>query len=180
MTLLGLTLLDWIILLMLVLSLAQGLRVGVIVAVVSLLSWIVGLVVAGQFWYLAVPVARLCTSTPWLVQLLSFLAIGLLTILLLTLLAKLIRRAIRAVGLGWLDRLLGGAFGLLRGGLVVVLGFIIVAAFLPTVAWTKGSRLAPFFLSAAGGVTRSAPAAAAGRVTSGLQHWQQARGWWRH
>jgi membrane protein required for colicin V production len=167
------TLLDCAILAVLVLSVLQGLREGLIVAVVSLVSWIAGLLVAERFWPVAVPLVRIFATAIWVIQLASFFLVALLTVVALTLIARVVRRALHSVGLGWVDRLLGGAFGFLRGALLVVIGFIIAAALLPSAAFARNSRFAPFFLSAARTASRGTPAQAAGRVFFGLQHWQQ-------
>ncbi len=165
--------LDWIIAAILLLAILQGLREGLIVAAISLVSLVAGVIVAGRYWWVALGAVKVFVHTLWLAELISFFLVALLTMVGLTLVARLLRRAVNAIGLGWLDRLLGGAFGLLRGGLLVVLGFIIVAAFLPSVSWTKGSRFAPFFLSAAQTITRCAPSAAANKVFYGLQQYHQ-------
>jgi membrane protein required for colicin V production len=163
------TALDWIIVLVLALSVLQGLRRGLIMALLSLAGMVAGIFLAARYWYLALPLVRRFCSTPWLSQLFSYFLVAFFVFLVFTLVARLLRRAARSVGLGWLDRLLGAAFGLLRGLFAVVLGFIIVAAFLPRFFQASGSRFAPFFLSAAQVVTRSAPPAAASKVVFGLQ-----------
>jgi membrane protein required for colicin V production len=162
------TLLDWIIIALLALSVLDGLRSGFIVSAVSLLGLVVAILAAGRYWWVAMPLVRLFATRIWVIELVSFFVVALCTVLVLTLGARALRRAVASIGLGWLDRLLGGVFGLLRGGLVVVIGFIIVAAFVPSGSWTKGSRFAPYFLSAAQTATRSAPAAAANRLAFGL------------
>jgi membrane protein required for colicin V production len=68
----------------------------------------------------------------------------------------LLRRMVAGVGMGWLDRLLGGVFGLLRGVVVVVLGFLIVAVVMPNAPWIRQSRFGPSFLAAAQQTLRNA------------------------
>jgi membrane protein required for colicin V production len=170
---------DWVIIALLALSTVEGLRRGLIAALFSLGGFILGFFLAGKYWYLALPVMRRLVSQPWIAELCCFLLVLFLVIIAASLLGHMLRRTAHALGLGWIDRLLGGAFGLLRGVLVVVLGFIIVAAFFPAASWTHNSRLAPFFLSTAQRVMQSAPAAAANRVVLGVQELQQHTRSWR-
>lgn len=162
------TALDIAILAVLFLSVVGGLQRGFIVAVVSLIGFAVAIFVAGRYWFVAMPLMRPLLERIWLAELASFFLVAFVTIVVFTLVARLLRRTAEMVGLGWLDRLLGGALGLLRGVLVVVLGFIIIAAFLPGVTWTRNSRYAPVFLSAAQTVTHNVPSAAADKVLEGL------------
>lgn len=161
--------LDWIILVVLALSILQGFRRGLIVAVLSLAGMMAGVFLAARYWRAAMPVVERFCSNARLGQLISYFLIAFLVFLVFTLVARSLRRTARAIGLGGLDRLLGGVFGLLRGLFAVVLGFIIVAAFLPGFLQASGSRFAPIFLSAAQLVTRSAPPAVANHVDSDLQ-----------
>ena len=66
----------------------------------------------------------------------------------------------RTAGLGGLDSLLGAIFGVIRGCFLVVVAIIAIAAFMPQKTWLNGSKLAPYFLSAANQCGRGA-----GRVT---------------
>ena len=56
-----------------------------------------------------------------------------------------VRGLFRRVGLGIVDRLLGAAFGLVKGCIVVTLVLMGVVAFLARQNWLVTSRLAPAF-----------------------------------
>lgn len=161
--------LDWIIVAILALSVIQGLRRGLIVSFISLAGFVAAIFLAGRYWYLAMPVVKLVVSAEGLRQMASYFLVALFVWLIFTLIAHLLRRSVSAIGLGGLDRLLGGVFGFLRGILVVVLGFIIVAGTMPQVLQSRNSKLAPLVLAAAQPVIRAVPSAAANRIFSGLQ-----------
>jgi membrane protein required for colicin V production len=172
------TVLDWVIVAILVISTLEGLRRGLISAVFSLGGLILGFILAARFWPVFMPILQRFLHQAWITELVSYLLVIMIVVVAMSVLGHLLRRTAHAIGFGWLDRLLGGAFGLLRGALLVVLGFIIVAAFYPAASWTQNSRIAPFFLSTAQRAMRSAPAAAASRVVLGAQQLQQqARSW---
>jgi membrane protein required for colicin V production len=71
-------------------------------------------------------------------------------LLLGALIAYPLARAIRAAGLGFVDRFLGSIFGLARG-LLVVLAFVLVAGLtaLPRADWWQNAALAPPLVVAA-------------------------------
>jgi membrane protein required for colicin V production len=173
------TVLDWVIVAILVISTLEGLRRGLISAVFSLGGLILGFILAARFWPVFMPILQRFIHQSWVAELVSYLLVIMIVVVAMSVLGHLLRRTARAIGLGWLDRLLGGAFGLLRGALLVVLGFIIVAAFYPAASWTQNSRIAPFFLFTAQRAMRSAPAAAASRVVLGAQQLQQQTRSWR-
>src|SRR5580698_1626949 len=106
--------LDWIILVIVLLSVLQGLRRGLIVSLVSLVGFVAAIILAGRYWYVVMPVVTWFCSAVWLRQFVSYFLVALFVWLIFTLLAHLLRRSVRAIGLGWLDRLFGGIFGLLR------------------------------------------------------------------
>jgi membrane protein required for colicin V production len=74
-----------------------------------------------------------------------------------TISGRLLRTSAHAIGLGFLDRLGGAAFGLVRGGLLGVAILMSVTAFLPNAGWLKNSRLAPYFLAGAHAVSFVVP-----------------------
>jgi membrane protein required for colicin V production len=56
----------------------------------------------------------------------------------------LLKLMLRAVGLGFVDRLLGAGFGVLRGALIVFVAVLIGGmTALPRAAWWRDSSLAP-------------------------------------
>lgn len=112
-----------------------------------------------------------------LLRLLAYGTIFLLVIFLGGMLAFFGRRVIRAAMLGWLDRLAGGAMGLVAAGLVAAL------IFLPMVAYVPGSEsvldesvLAPYVVRVADLANRLMPDEMSQRYREGVEglrrHWQ--------
>ncbi len=70
---------------------------------------------------------------------------------------------IKTVGLSWLDRLTGAVFGVVRGLVICVAVITAIVAFAPTQDAKEpppavvNSRLAPYMMEAAHGVTMAAP-----------------------
>ena len=82
---------------------------------------------------------------------------------------RILNRTAHTIGLGWLDRLVGAAFGFLKGCIVVTLGVMALAAFYPQSGWLDHSRLAPYFLSAAHTTTAVTPAELGERIREGVK-----------
>ena len=86
------------------------------------------------------------------------------------LIARLLRRTASVVGLGFIDRLLGGLFGLARGALLGAAVLMAFTAFLPQGVWLQTSRLAPYFLQTAHAVSFVMPSDLRAKLRDGLGH----------
>ena len=102
----------------LLVSLLFGLWRGLVYEVLSLLGWPVAFVLSKLF---AGNVAPMLPIEQEHVRVaVAYAVIFIAALIVWGVLAWLLSRLVKAVGLGWLDRMLGGLFGLLRGGLVVL------------------------------------------------------------
>lgn len=110
----------------LLVSLLLGLWRGLVYEVLSLLGWPVAFVLSRLFAgdvapLIPMPVLSNDEGTQALVRIaVAYAAVFVAALVVWGVLAWLVSKLVKAVGLGWLDRMLGGMFGLLRGGLVVL------------------------------------------------------------
>lgn len=123
---------------------------GFIREVIALVAWVVGIVAALAF---TGPVALLLPDVfghPAVRYVVAFALILLAALLAGALIAWPLARAVRAIGLGFVDRFLGSIFGLLRG-LALAVAFVLVAGLtsLPRTAWWQSSALAAPLVGAA-------------------------------
>ncbi len=112
---------DIIILVIIIASAVEGGFHGFVYEVCSLFGLIAGFVLALQFFS---EVAAYLTFIPlplWILKIVSFLVILIATNVLFRLLGKGLRSLLRKIFMGWLDRIVGAVFGLIRGAFVVVL-----------------------------------------------------------
>jgi len=144
------TLFDVAVVAFLFLSVVLALFRGLIREVVALVSWVIGVVVALLYAGDLASVFVGWRITPAVAQVLAFIALFVGVLIVGGVVGSLLSRMIRAVGLGWVDRLLGGAFGVVRG-LAIVLVFVLIAGVtsLPRNAWWQDALLAPPLVSAA-------------------------------
>lgn len=145
-TLTSLNWLDIILGLIILSSAIAGLRAGFTRVVIGLLATIVGLV-AG-FWFYRMVGEQL---RPWIHTVAAANAVGFFLIffgvaLLGSIIAALLSRVLRWVGLSWFNYLLGGVAGFARGALVVAVLANALVAFSPssTPTYLKNSRVLPY------------------------------------
>lgn len=122
--------LDWILLAVLLISLLVGVWRGVVYETISLASWVAAFVLAQ--WLapdvaLHLPMAGAAEPVRYAA---GFVVVFVLSLVVGSLIALVAKKLLSAVGLGLLDRLLGGGFGVLRG-LVLVLALTVVVHMTP-------------------------------------------------
>jgi membrane protein required for colicin V production len=162
--------LDWLLAILLAYSVVRAVMRGFFQEAFALGGLILGFLFACWFYHnLAVDLKGLITS-PQIAELAAFLLILVGTMIVASLIGKLLRHTASAIGLGFVDRLLGALFGLLRGALLGVALLLAVTAFLPSAPWIENSYLAPYFLRAAHAVSFVMPSDLKLRLLDGLHH----------
>lgn len=137
---------DWIILLVLLVSVIQAASSGFFQEAFGLAGLVCGyLIAAWQYRNLAGHFAPYISSH-WLGEIVAFLAIFLGVMVLAGVLGKIVRWIVKEAGLSVVDRFLGGTLGLVRGCLLIAIVLVGMTAFTPTSKWLQGSSLAPYFL----------------------------------
>ena len=120
------TWLDYAVLVVLALSTAWGIWRGFAREVVSLTGWVIAFLVAKL---LAEPLGEKLPEAlgpPELRVVIAFVVVFVLMLAVTTLIGLLFAKILKAVGLGGLDRTLGGVVGLARG-FVIMLAFALLA-----------------------------------------------------
>ncbi|HEY3937624.1 MAG TPA: CvpA family protein [Bryobacteraceae bacterium] len=158
-TILSLNWFDLVLAIVIVTSAVAGLRTGFARVVVGLAATIVGCL-AG-FWCYRMVAAKFAPwiATPALANILGFLIIFVGIAILGALIAALLSRLLKWVGLSWFNHLLGGAAGFLRGVLVIAVLASVLVAFAPspTPAYLQNSRVLPYANSLAALLAELAP-----------------------
>lgn len=124
--------LDWIFIAVLVISLLVGAWRGLVYELLSLVNWVAAFVLAQWFAPDAAHYLPLANATEVVRYAAGFVAVFVVVLFAGGLLASLIRKLVAAVGLRPVDRVLGSAFGLVRGA-VVLLALTVVAGMTPVV-----------------------------------------------
>ena len=109
---------DIAVIAILLVSLSLGLWRGLIYEALSLLGWPLAFVLSRVF---ANDVVPMMPGEQEVVRImLAYAVVFVAALIVWGILVWLASKLIKAIGLGWLDRVLGGIFGALRGGLVVL------------------------------------------------------------
>jgi membrane protein required for colicin V production len=160
---------DWFLVALLAWSTIMALLRGIIRVLFSFVGLFAGIALAG--WYyrpLAHWLSRWISSQP-AAEAAAFLLIALGAMVLCSLIGRLTSRSAKLVGLGIIDRLLGGLFGFARGCLFGVAMMMTIAAFLPGSNIIRTSRLAPYFLDGAHAVSFVVPHDLHQRIQRGVE-----------
>ena len=115
------TIFDSVVLIIVVVSVLLSIVRGIVRESLSLAGWVVAYMVAKIFSKDFVSVLPLSITDESLRMIISFVAIFLATLIVMSMVTMLASALIRTVGLGSIDRLLGALFGFARGLLVVLL-----------------------------------------------------------
>lgn len=120
------TWLDYAILAGLVVSVVWGAWRGLVREVISVAAWVLAFLGANYFGTPLAQVLPDSVPTPELRILIGFVAVFVVILAVCTLVGQFLRKLVKIAGLGELDHVLGGMFGVARA-LVILLAFAIVA-----------------------------------------------------
>jgi len=169
---------DWVILIVVILSVVSAAKAGLVLEVCSLAGLILGLLVASWDYQRLTPwMGQWVRSKSW-DEALSFIAIALGVMIVAGIAGRIIRWSVKSIGLGWADRMAGAAFGLVKGCALVTIAIMVIAAFWPSATWFRQSRLAPGFLTMAQHAAAVAPAELGDRIRSGVNVLRRAQPEW--
>jgi membrane protein required for colicin V production len=144
-----LTLLDYLVIGVTALSLVFGLVKGFVRSILGLAVAIAGLLAAANFYTAVAPVARPYVETDLMAKLTAFLLIFLIIVFAGIAAGRVFRKALEKTHLSWVDHLMGGAFGFLRGWLVCSVIYVALTAFPEHLSMVQRATLAPYLLKGA-------------------------------
>jgi membrane protein required for colicin V production len=135
---------DYVMLGVILVSVAISIWRGLVREVVSLLSWLVALWVAARFSVVFSEWLPTAIANPSARYVTAFVVLFLGAVIVLELFGVLLARLLHAAGLGFVDRALGAAFGLARGALLAwILALLGGLTSLPQQDWWRESLFAP-------------------------------------
>lgn len=153
----SLSILDWAIVLVVLLSVVQAIGQGFFYEFFSLVGVIAGYLLAAWEYPLVAAWFRHFVSSPWVADVAGFFTIFVVVMMLAGAAGRGMRSVVQGVGLRWFDRLLGAPFGFIRGIVVSAVVVFALAAFAPQ--WgLRESRIAPFMLATSRALVWAAPA----------------------
>ena len=153
------SLLDLLVVIVVGASVAAGFVAGFARVGIGFIAAVLGVVFG--FWFYGIPAAwvhNYLNSTA-ASNVIGFLLVFWAFLMAGAVLAKLISKLFKWTGLSWLDRLLGAAFGLVRGTLITVAMVAVLLAFTPKPMpnWMVQSQVLPYAMEASSAVSALAP-----------------------
>jgi membrane protein required for colicin V production len=141
-------------------SVFTGFRRGLTREAIRLISVVIGTLLAIWFYGTAASFLLPYISSRPAANFAGFLAVFCGAILLGAIVSMIARKFLKATGLSLFDKILGGGFGLLRGGLIgvaVVMGLMAFSSGDKPPSAVVGSRMAPYLMDGARVVVAVAP-----------------------
>jgi membrane protein required for colicin V production len=109
---------DFTVVAILLVSSLLGLWRGLVYAVLTLLGWPLAFVLSRMF---APGIAPLLPFQQEAMRITAaYVLVFIAALIVWGIVVWMLSRLVKAIGLGWLDRVLGGLFGVLRGGMVIL------------------------------------------------------------
>ena len=152
-----LNVLDVVALSIVTVSTLMALFKGLSSELISITATVCGFLLAAYFFPDAAPMVTKLGIGQLVSELFAFIGIFLGCIVAGACLASILNRLLRTLRLKWIDRFLGGAFGLLRGWLIVAIIFLALTAFPVRNKLVSSSKTGEFFLTGAKVVLLMAP-----------------------
>ena len=141
---------DWLIVLAILTSVVIGLIRGLVVEVMALVVWALAIIVTVLFAPRLSDALTGAIETPSARIFLAYALIFVGSLLIGAIATWLLRRLVDGTGLSGTDRLLGGVFGVVRGGVLVVITVLMLGLTpFPRDQWWRESRLLPPFVELA-------------------------------
>jgi membrane protein required for colicin V production len=165
------SLLDLLILLLVGSSVAAGIMAGFARVGIGFIAAVLGVLFG--FWFYGLPAGWVhhYLHSVTASNLIGFVLVFYAFLLAGALAGKLFSKVFKWTGLSWLDRLMGGVFGLVRGALIAVAFVAVLLAFTPrpTPNWMVNSKALPYAIDASNLVTRLAPNSIKTAFREGMQ-----------
>jgi membrane protein required for colicin V production len=143
------TFLDFIFSIILVISIVFALKKGLMREIISLVALIGGFFLSAIYYRVPARFLAEYSRTESVADLLGFLIIFIGCILAGAIISFIVNRFLKAASLKWVDRLLGGVFGLLRGWAICSMIVLAVIAFPVRDSIMTRSFFAPYLLAGA-------------------------------
>ena len=144
------TVVDVVVILVICLSALFSLLRGFVKEAISLATWIVAIWLAATFAPKLAAMLPLSIESEAVRQAIGFGVLFILSLMLGALINMLVSKVVKKTGLSGADRVFGVAFGVFRGGLIIVV-FVVIGGMtpLPEADWWQSSVLLEWFESVA-------------------------------
>jgi len=172
---------DWVVIAILAISFFSGLAQGFFRSICGLGGLILGLAVAAwNYHHFSMSLSRFI-RVPAVADAVAFILIALAVIIVAGFIGHVFAKAFKLIGLGWLDGLAGGVFGLVQGAVILSILILICAAFFPQEThWIAEGELSRQFIGATHLSIHITPSNLGDQIREGLRSWESKAPQWLH
>jgi len=149
------TLLDYFVVLVVVMSVASSAANGVIRCSLTLISTIAGLLLASWLYMYPAKLIGFLTSDGRWASFIGFALIFVLVVIAGTVMSHTLREKLQHSNLTWIDKMLGAAFGFVRGWLIAATIYMALIAFPIKLEAVQDSVFAPYLASSTEVITHA-------------------------
>lgn len=174
------TWIDWAIVIVIALSALGGFAQGLVRMALSLAGLIAGLALAAWNYQRLASKLMPVVKSEQVADVIAFLFIALLVMVIAGILASVLTRTMKWMGLGCLNRIAGAIFGAIQGAVLVTLCILVTVAFFPRAQWLTESQLPRKFFGACHLSTHVSPGDLAERVRKSLEELKERTPGWLH
>ncbi len=136
--------LDIVLLLIIIWSFISGLIKGALVEIFSMIGIVIGVFIAARSYIFLIPLFDFLPSKT--AAILAFIIIIIIGILIFYIIGKLLRKFLRFLYIGFVDRLFGLIFGFLKGSIIAAIIVLILSSFSISNKWVEKSKVSPFLI----------------------------------
>ncbi|SMF00346.1 membrane protein required for colicin V production [Tistlia consotensis] len=151
---------DVIVIAVLLVSAGLAFFRGLVHEVLAIAAWIGAALATLYFFLPAQSVSRQLIAIPLIADIVAGVVVFLLTLIVLTVISRMVSKRVQDSSLGALDRSLGFVFGLLRGAVIVCVAWLVLNWLLPPAehpAWIREARSRPLVEAGAAALRSLAP-----------------------
>ena len=142
---------DFGVIAIILLFLVRGVWVGFVRQLASLLALILGYLFAGRYYEQISPRLSSVISSPQLCFLVTYALLFLAVFFGVLALGFVLKKVMSLSLLGWFDRFMGGIFGLVKAGVIISVGFMVLSGMLADAnPLITGSLAAPYLSKSSG------------------------------
>ncbi|MGB7264467.1 MAG: CvpA family protein [Terracidiphilus sp.] len=171
---------DWVIVVVLLVSTVGGLAQGFLRSVCSLGGLVLGLALASWNYQRVAVVFKPIIRSDAVDNVIGFLIIALLVMAIANIAGGITSKLISGMGLGCLDKLGGAVMGFVQGALLVTVCILVTVAFFPGQRWLAEATLPQEFIGALHLSSNMSPGELGDRVRTGLRQLEHNSPEWMH
>lgn len=136
---------DGILAALLALFIVRGLLRGLIKEIAGFIGLLLGFFVSARYYPLVAPHLSGFIDDKSMLNIVSYILVFMAVLVAVKIFSVGVEKFMSVTSIGWLNHLLGGGVGVLKGALICAIAITLVTHFVPDAPFLKTSVIAPYF-----------------------------------